>query len=123
MELKVLGTESAPFVGVIFTVCAPACHSGIRFYSTDWKPIEMPFPTISASDFIAIGLSEDNQAAANRMLTPLFVRYSFEGTNKITATCSARLFPEENGQQELKPLLKSETLTLVYQDGGWKIQQ
>ncbi|MBP1641151.1 MAG: hypothetical protein H6Q17_2734 [Bacteroidetes bacterium] len=124
MELQILGNESVQFVGVIFTVCAPACHSSIHFYSFDWKPIDMQFPVLAASDFCKDGLSEDDRSAANRLLTPLFVRYSFQGgTNDIIASCSAESFLAETDFKQLKPLLKSDKIIISYQDGLWKLQK
>ena len=124
MEMQILGTNANPFIGVIFTVCAPACYSTVSFYSLDWKPIEMQIPTLSASDFYANGLSEEDQATANRLLTPLFVRYSFQpGTTDISANCNAESFLSEADFKQLKPLLKNEVIRIVYQDGSWKIQK
>jgi len=124
MELQILETKTNPFVGVIFTACAPACYSTVCFYSSDWKPVEMQIPALSASDFYANGLSEDDQATANRLLTPLFVRYSFQpGTTDIVASCNAESFLSEADFKQLKPLLKNEVIRIVYQDGSWKIQK
>ena len=124
MELQILGTKPNQFVGVILTACAPACHSTVSFYSFDWKPIDIQIPSLSASDFCTNGLSEEDQAAANRLLTPLFVRYTFQpGTNSILASCSAESFLSEAEFKLLKPLLKTEMIRIVYQDGSWKIQK
>jgi hypothetical protein len=124
MELQILGAKSDPYVGVILTACAPACHSAISFYTSDWKPMEMEIPALSASDFYATGLSEEDQATADRLLTPLFVRYSFQpGTNNILAICSAESFLSEDDFKQLKPLLKIEMIHIVYQEGSWKIQK
>jgi Protein of unknown function (DUF3256). len=124
MELQILNPKSNPFAGVIFTACAPACYSTVSFYSFDWKPIDMQIPALSTSDFYANGLSDDDQATANRLLTPLFVRYTFQpGTNSILASCNAESFLSEADFKQLKPLLKSEMIRIVYQDGSWKIEK
>jgi hypothetical protein len=124
MELQILGSKANPFIGVIFTACAPACYSSVYFYSFDWKPVDMQMPVLSASDFYANGLSEDDQATANRLLTPLFVRYSFQpGTTDILAGCNAESFLADTDFIQLKPLLKNGMIRIVYQDGVWKIQK
>ncbi|MDP4203260.1 MAG: DUF3256 family protein [Bacteroidota bacterium] len=123
MEMQVLGAESSPFIAVIFTTCAPACQSHINFYSPEWKQFTMDFPTLSASDFIAKELSEYDLSIANRLLTPLFISYAFTEQGKsITASCNARQFLADDDWKELKPLLKSEQLSIKFEDGAWKIK-
>lgn len=122
--MQILGSDSSPFVGIISTVCAPACYSSVLFYSTDWKPISSSFPTITASDFLKQDLSEDNQKIANSLLTPLFIQYSFQkGTNVIMARCDAKSFLSETDAKQLQPLLQSDTISIAYKDGEWKIQK
>ena len=123
MEMQVLGAESSPFIAVIFTTCAPACQSHINFYSPEWKQFTMDFPTLSASDFVAKGLSEYDLSIANRLLTPLFISYTFTEQGKsITASCNARQFLADDDWKELKPLLKSEQLSIKFENGAWKIK-
>lgn len=124
MEFQVLGPESSPFIAVIFTTCAPACQSYINFYSPEWKPIAMDFPSLSASDFLAKEISEYDRSIATQLLTPLFISYAFtEHGSDITAFCNARQFLAENDWKTLKPLLKSEQLSIKFEDGVWKIKK
>lgn len=123
MEMQVLGSESSPFIALIFTTCAPACQSHINFYSPEWKPVAMDFPSLAPSDFVAKGLSEYDLSIATQLLTPLFISYAFtENGNNITALCNARQFLAGADWKELKPLLKSEQLSIKFEDGAWKIK-
>jgi Protein of unknown function (DUF3256). len=123
MELQILGPESSPFIALIFTTCAPACQSHINFYTPEWKPVSMDFPSLSASDFLANGLSEYDRSIATQLLTPLFISYAFAGQgSSITALCNARQFLADDDWKTLKPLLKSEQLSIQFEDGAWKIK-
>ena len=120
MELKIFNDGSNPFIGVIFSICAPACDSKITFYSTDWKQITASLPDISANDFISGTISSENRVLANVLLTPLFIRYNFDKeTNSLIATCNAEQFLSENDWQQLKPLLQSTSIRLSYQNNRW----
>lgn len=61
-EMKLLPlTDSTKVVCAVSTVCAPACDSHIRFYTTDWK--ELP-----AADFLpALPVTDDFIEAAPRL--------------------------------------------------------
>lgn len=123
MEFQVIGSDPSPLVGVIFTVCAPACTSTIRFYTTDWNPVEMQLPALSPSDFLQGGLSEEDRTNGNRLLTPLLVSYAFvKGKGEITATCNAGLFLSDQ-DKTLKSILKETPVTFVFENGNWKRKQ
>lgn len=122
MELQVFGGDTSPFVGVILTVCSAVCHSDVRFYTTEWNPVELTFPALSADDFLKTGLSEEDMNNGRRLLTPLLVKYAFaKGKGEITATCSTGLLSTDD--KTLQPLLKEAPVTLIFENGAWKIKQ
>lgn len=54
-QLKLLKMDGGDFViCVVKTICAPACDSDIRFFSTDWKELkkEKFLPAVPANSFI-----------------------------------------------------------------------
>lgn len=52
-QMKVLAlNDTTKVICTVSTVCAPACDSGVSFYTIDWKPL-------SASQFITLPVMED----------------------------------------------------------------
>lgn len=124
LELIVFTAHNETSVlGVISTVCAPACSSSISFYTMGWNPIEVSFPSITASDFLKEGLTEDQKLMALGFLSPLLVSYQYnKQTKEIVAICNAEHFLSEYDWKELSSLLKTTRLTLSLQSGEWKIK-
>lgn len=57
-EMKLFPTKqkmdsTSYVIGIITTVCAPACSSYIRFYDSNWNRINLDIPTWKAADWLA----------------------------------------------------------------------
>jgi hypothetical protein len=124
IEMQVFEANSKPVVGVIITAYAPAVHSDIRFFNTDWTPAEINNPVVTVSDYLKTSLTTEELSLAQKQMTPLFVRYDFtKGSGEIVATCTAEKFLSEEDWKQLKPLQRSNLVKFVLENGTWNITQ
>lgn len=113
-EMKLLPlTDSTKVVCAVSTVCAPACDSHIRFYTTDWK--ELP-----AADFLpALPVTDDFIEAApdsadiydyqdaRRQADILFLKASLSPTDAaLTFTFCTPDYMEKEATDRLKPFVR-----------------
>lgn len=113
-EMKLLPlTDSTKVVCAVSTVCAPACDSHIRFYTTDWK--ELP-----AADFLpALPVTDDFIEAApdsadiydyqdaRRQADILFLKASLSPTDAaLTFTFCTPDYMEKEAADRLKPFVR-----------------
>ncbi len=92
LEIKALPrTKGDTLLAVIHTVAGPAADSRIEFYDTRWqKAKKISLPTLSVSDFFAVGEVPDSLADVAEQLADLplvELRASADGTD-IVATLS-----------------------------------
>jgi hypothetical protein len=119
-ELQVFKNDQSYFIAVDKTVCAPASLSSISFYSLDWEKMPLQEPEVQLSDFVKTSLSADEMDQVAGLMTPLFVRFSFDASKSlIVATCDQKSFLSEDGWQHLQPYLKTTQLYFVFQHGQW----
>ena len=82
---KLLKNDSSFIIGVIKTVCAPACDSNIRFYDSDWEEIEQSeiLPKINRYQFFS-DLSADQYDKVFYSLPDLYpVMASFNKSSEL----------------------------------------
>jgi hypothetical protein len=122
-ELQVFKNEQSYFIAVNKTVYAPASLSSLSFYSLHWERMPLQAPEVHPSDFIKTGLSADKIDQVAGLMTPLFIRFSFDSLKSIIiATCDQKSFLSADGWQNLQPNLKTTQLYFVFQQGQW-VQQ
>lgn len=63
---------------VVNGVSAEACNSGVRFYTTDWLPVEVSFDAPSIEDFF---IPSDSVAEAVELSDIYLVRYTLSGAS------------------------------------------
>lgn len=119
-QMKVLTlNDSTKVVCTVSTACAPACDSSIRFYTTDWKPLE-------SSSFITLPVMEDflntpDSTAiyafeeARRSADILLMKVDFnKETPELTITLTTPDYMSKETAEKLQPFLRR---PIVYQ---WK---
>lgn len=126
MQLKLLNiNDTTTLIGVIRTVCAPACDSRLRFYDTSWK--EQPSaamwqPPVSgdffdgSGDSVASGVQESDQPI-DMMLT----EYSFYPDNdRLSVRLTVKDYLPEKVYDRIDPLLKKEPLVWIWEGGRFR---
>ena len=120
-QMKLLAlNDTTQVICMVSTVCAPACDSSIRFYSTEWK--ELPVADFIAAwpkmdDFIltpdsaSIYEFEDARLKADMFLMKMDLSKT---DTSLTFTFATPEYMETEAAEELKPFLRR---PIVY---GWK---
>ncbi|MDR0989106.1 MAG: DUF3256 family protein [Prevotellaceae bacterium] len=129
-QLKVLPTtDSTAVVCIITTACAPACDSDIRFYTTDWKPLQtaayLELPTLGDYLIHADSLRLRGRTEANYPLVDAVAKadmllqqadFAPEGT-QLTFTFTTPGYMSQEAAEALAPYVQQ---TIVYR---WNRQQ
>jgi hypothetical protein len=119
-ELLRLNNGGQPCYAIIRTACAPACDSRIDCFDLNWNLLDIDPPAINAEDFLIHAVSADDSTLAIKLLTPTFIRMSFNAADgSLLATCDAGQFLSEDDWKKLKPLLLSEPLIFTLQNNKW----
>lgn len=112
LQLKLLSlVNNSQIIGVITTVCGPACDSKIDFYTTDWNPLGQPelFPRINKDTFLKANIDRSSDdflnAYASLDMTPVKLNFSPSDKN-ITATYDIKNYLSKEDYEQLKPFLK-----------------
>ncbi len=122
-QMKLLPlNDSVKVVCAVFTVCAPACDSHIRFYTTDWKelPAEEFLPSEPQIDhFFTSSDSTDYDFIDARLqadMTLMKAELSKEDET-LTFTLATPEYMEKEAAEKLKPFLRR---SIVYTWKGGK---
>lgn len=112
LQVKLLSlVNNSQIIGVITTVCGPACDSRIDFYTTDWNPLGQPdlFPQIDKEIFLKgdIDRTSDDflNAYASLDMTPVKLNFSSSDKN-IVATYDIKNYLSKDDYKKLEPFLK-----------------
>lgn len=112
LQVKLLSlVNNSQIIGVITTVCGPACDSRIDFYTTDWNPLGQPdlFPQINKDIFLKgdIDRTSDDflNAYASLDMTPVKLNFSSSDKN-IVATYDIKNYLSKDDYKKLEPFLK-----------------
>lgn len=111
-QMKVLAlNDTTNVVCTVSTACAPACDSSIRFYTTDWQPIDdARFITLPAmDDFLATPDSADVYAfdEARRSADMLLMKADFNKENTgLTITLATPEYMSKETAEKLQPFLR-----------------
>ena len=124
-QLKLLPLDNdSSIVCVIKTVCANACDSHISFYTTKWKKIEESdfLPEISKEIFFDSSKKEMENykyAVSLHHIYPISAVFSESGSD-LTLTFNYKPLLTDDQIAEIKPFLKSDTVTLRWEDASFK---
>lgn len=113
-QMKLLPVnDSTKVICAISTVCAPACDSHIKFYTTDWKelPASSYLPALPAMDDFIVQAPDTvdiyEYQAARRQADILLVKtdLSAKGT-ALTFTFTTPDYMEKEAAEKLKPFVR-----------------
>ncbi|PXV67552.1 uncharacterized protein DUF3256 [Dysgonomonas alginatilytica] len=112
LQVKLLSlVNNSQIIGVITTVCGPACDSRIDFYTTDWNPLGQPdlFPPITKDTFLKNDIDRTSDdflnAYASLDMTPVKLEFSPSDKN-VTAIYDIKNYLSKDDYEILKPFLK-----------------
>ena len=127
-QIKLLPlVNNSKIICVVKTVCGDFCDSRIRFYTTDWKPIEGSdlFPRMSIDWFIkddADRSSDDfKNAIAVLDMNPMKI-YLSPDTDIATIEYNIKRYLSEGDYELLRPFLKDEPKTLIWDKVSFKAE-
>ena len=121
-QMKVLAlNDTTQVICTVSTVCASACDSDIRFYSTDWKELErsqfITLPVmddfIQQPDSVTSNLYAYNEARVAADMTLLRADFGKENAD-LTITLTTPDYMAKETAEKLKPFLRR---SIVYR---WK---
>lgn len=120
LQVKLLPlVNNTQIIGVITTVCGPACDSRINFYTTDWQPLAQSdlFPETSKENFIKNGVDRNSEAFLNAYatldMTP--VKLSFSATDRnVSAVYDIKKYLSKEDYEQLLPFLKEAPVTYTW---------
>ncbi len=126
LEIKLLPlVNDTDIVGVITTVCGPACDSRIDFYTTTWQPLAQNdlFPVKDKSWFLKDNSEEDISTKENAVsvldMTP--IKLSFEAdTKNVKAEYDVENYLSSEDYALLEPFLVKEPIVLKWDKLSFK---
>ena len=120
LQVKLLPlVNNTQIIGVITTVCGPACDSKINFYTTDWQPLAQSdlFPQISKDSVIKDGVDRNSEGFQNAYatldMTPVKLGFSATGQN-VTAVYDIKKYLSKQDYEQLLPFLKEVPVTYTW---------
>ena len=116
-QMKLLPlNDTAKVIAIIQTVCAPACDSRVRFFSTDWKSMDVAnmLPAITMDDFI---IGDKNDVNALKMPDIPLYRYTFAKNNSgLIISLDAKNYLGKTDFKSIESLIKP-FVTLMWKNG------
>lgn len=125
LQLKLLPVNSDSVIAcLIRTVCENVCDSHISFYTSDWKKLDREsfLPDVSTDFFLNSSSKKpgnDKYAVSLPDICPISASFSETGTD-LTLVFHYRERLTEEQIQDLKPLLKGDSLTLTWNNASFK---
>ena len=116
-QMKLLPlNDTAKVIAIIQTVCAPACDSRVRFFSTDWKSMDVAnmLPAITMNDFI---IGDKNDVNALKMPDIPLYSYTFTKNNSgLIISLDAKNYLGKTDFKSIESLIKP-FVTLMWKNG------
>lgn len=120
LQVKLLPlVNNTQIIGVITTVCGPACDSRINFYTTDWQPLAQSdlFPQLTRDSFLKSDIDRNSEefqnAYATLDMTP--VKLNFSATDKnVTAVYDIKNYLSKEDYKLVLPFLKDTPLVYTW---------
>lgn len=126
LQVKLLSlVNNSQIIGVITTVCGPACDSRINFYTTDWNPLGQSdlFPQINKDLFLKSNIDRTSDdflnAYASLDMTPVKLNFSADNKN-VTATYDIQNYLSKEDYERLKPFLKESPQVYTWDKFAYK---
>ena len=123
LKLLPMGNDSV-IVCLIKTVCGGVCDSHLSFYTTDWKKLnsEAFLPDVSAEIFFNSSRKKsenDKYAVSLPDIYPISAAFNEKGTD-LTLIFHYKERLTEAQIEELKPLLKSDSVILTWDNASFR---
>lgn len=125
LQLKLLPvSDDSVVVCLIKTVCGSVCDSHISFYTTEWKKLDREafLPTFSAEIFLNSSQKKsenDKYAVSLPDVYPISAAFNETGTD-LTLTFHYKELLTEEQIQQLKPLLKGDSVVLTWENASFR---
>lgn len=123
-QMKLLPlNDSTAVICTVSTVCAPACDSHIRFYTTDWQPLPTAdfLPTLPVmDDFLTVAPDTAQQfryQEARRQADILLMKADLSAKDTtLTFACTTPDYMEKEAAETLKPFIRR-PIVYVWKEG------
>lgn len=116
--------NNTQIICLITTVCAKACDSNIRFYSTDWEELDANplLPEISPETFFDESKNNSENYKFALSLPDIYpISAEFEnGSNTLTLKLDVEKYLSNQQLAEIKPFMKSDTVKLTWNNTSFR---
>ena len=121
-EMKLLYTaDSTLTIGIINTVCAPICSSGIHFYDKNWHEIKSDFPKLTTNDWLTSSDQLIEGLSISNIIKTPFLEFTFNSnSNTVAAKNNSLDYLSLEDKKSVEPFVNKENIKLEYQNGSWK---
>ncbi|GAB6012074.1 DUF3256 family protein [Viscerimonas tarda] len=127
LQLKLLPLiNNSQIVCVVNTVCGKSCDSRIRFYTTDWSPLENTtalFPQLNADSFIKpdVDRTSDDFRNASVALDLPVIKLELNATDTaINACLDIESYLSEEDYEKIKPFLIDSPKVFNWDKSGFR---
>ncbi len=119
-EMKVFRSNGQVIIGVINTVCAPACSSYIHFFDENWQKLVVQLESLKNSDWLLPEQVNSDEEALKWLEKTSYLEYRFlPGENKLEVFNNTLLVLGVEEQRALTPLMQTDPV-LLQPDAGFK---
>jgi len=129
LQLKLLPLVNNTYIiCMIKTVCGKACDSNIRFFSTEWKPLNSSsiLPNINAdlfftNDITNNGIENEQYNILKSLLDIDPISAIFEpNTNNIIITLDYKTYLSKENVSQIEPIIKQDSITLHWNKSSFQ---
>lgn len=126
LEMKLLQVDdSTKVVCMVRTVCASACDSDVRFYSSDWKEeldgdVFLQKPSANAFFLPNDAISEEGVLALKKADMHLMKASLSEDDTSLTFIYTTLDYLNKEDKEKLLPYLRKEPIVLRWKDGKFR---
>ena len=124
-EMKMVGSgdNSSAIIGIIRTVCAPACLSSVEFYDTAWNQIPIQFTMPKAMEWVdekSIPTDKIDLQWVRNLMEVSFISLSFSSDNQFLIARNNTLdFLTEADRKVLSPFVSDKPIRFKLQGQIW----
>lgn len=124
-EMKMVGSgnNNATIIGIIRTVCAPACLSSVEFYDTAWNQIPIQFTMPKAIEWVnekSIPTDKIDMQWVRNLMEVSFISLSFSSDNQFLIARNSTLdFLTEADRKVLTPFVSDKPIRFKLQGQIW----
>ncbi|MGL4852803.1 MAG: DUF3256 family protein [Phocaeicola sp.] len=125
LQLKLLPqNDSVNIVCAIFTACAPACDSEVRFYTTEWKSLPAAHyitPPLQEAFLQSTDSLNSEFTSLKKLLDMHLIKVdASSGTHELFISYATPTYLSSDDQKRIAPYIKETPLRYVWRNGKFE---